>query len=297
MDFTKCERVEDYAYGGAGGNKIAVRHQDKIYMLKFPPSPKSGNVSMSYTNSCISEHIGCLVFRNVGINAQETMLGEYRTGTGKTRLVCACLDFTQNNKSLIDFISTKNSVVDSESNGTSTELEAVTYAIMKQKKVDAAKLLAFYYDIFVVDALLGNFDRHNGNFGLLYDKSKNSFEIAPIYDCGSCLLPQADDDALQFYLDNRGEFNSRIFNFPQSAIRVNGKKLNYYDYINSMQDDELNRALLRVVPKIDFNNIDQIINDTPYISDIRKDFYSKYMKQRFEYIIRPSFEKLNGRGG
>lgn len=29
--------------------------------------------------------------------------------------------------------------------------------------------LQYFWDMFVVDALLGNFDRHNGNWGFLYD--------------------------------------------------------------------------------------------------------------------------------
>ena len=51
--------------------------------------------------------------------------------------------------------------------------------------------------MFAADALLGNFDRHNGNWGFLYDPKNKQREIAPVYDCGSCLLPQADEETLQ----------------------------------------------------------------------------------------------------
>lgn len=44
--------------------------------------------------------------------------------------------------------------------------------------------------MFIVDALLGSFDRHNGNWGVLVDEERQTAEIAPIYDCGSCLYPQ-----------------------------------------------------------------------------------------------------------
>ena len=43
--------------------------------------------------------------------------------------------------------------------------------------------------MFIVDAFLGNFDRHNGNWGILVDECKKTAEIAPVYDCGSCLYP------------------------------------------------------------------------------------------------------------
>ena len=47
-----------------------------------------------------------------------------------------------------------------------------------------------FWDVFVVDALLGNFDRHNGNWGFLFDEITGESSIVPIYDCGNCLLPQ-----------------------------------------------------------------------------------------------------------
>ncbi|MFR4086415.1 MAG: hypothetical protein ACLT1A_00435 [Dysosmobacter sp.] len=43
---------------------------------------------MSYTNSCISEHIASTIFNMVGIPAQETILGTYDVG-GKTKIRAA----------------------------------------------------------------------------------------------------------------------------------------------------------------------------------------------------------------
>lgn len=48
----------------------------KQYMLKFPPMP-SINKDMSYSNSCISEYIGCHIFESIGIPTQKTLIGTY----------------------------------------------------------------------------------------------------------------------------------------------------------------------------------------------------------------------------
>ncbi|HCB94978.1 MAG TPA: protein kinase, partial [Ruminococcus sp.] len=61
-------------------------------MLKFPPLPTI-NKEMSYTNSCISEYIGCKIFDSVGIPVQETVIGTY-TSNGREKIVVACKDFT-----------------------------------------------------------------------------------------------------------------------------------------------------------------------------------------------------------
>ena len=43
--------------------------------------------------------------------------------------------------------------------------------------------------MFVKYALIGNTDRHNGNWGFLLDLESGKVKFAPIYDCGSCLNP------------------------------------------------------------------------------------------------------------
>ena len=93
-DFTNCKRVPGRAYNGANGKKIAIEYQGEQYMLKFPPSGQGKRTELSYTNSCISEHIASTIFNMVGIPAQETILGTYDVG-GKTKIVCACKDFLQ----------------------------------------------------------------------------------------------------------------------------------------------------------------------------------------------------------
>ena len=72
----------------------------------------------------------------------------------------------------------------------------------KQQFVNPKELLEHFWNVFVIDALLGNFDRHNGNWGFLFDELTQISEIAPVFDCGSCLLPQADDKIMKAVLEN-----------------------------------------------------------------------------------------------
>lgn len=62
MDFTNCRRIIGRAYNGANGSKIAVEYNNTVYMLKFPPSAEGKLTDLSYTNSCISEHIASSIF-------------------------------------------------------------------------------------------------------------------------------------------------------------------------------------------------------------------------------------------
>jgi len=292
IDFTSCKRIIGRAYNGANGKKIAVEYEGERYMLKFPPSGNKKPTGLSYTNSSISEHIASSIFNMIGVKAQETLLGTFNVND-KVKIVCACKDFTDKNKTLYDFCSIKNTVIDSEHNGTGTELSDVLETIEKQQFVKPKDLLEHFWNVFVIDALLGNFDRHNGNWGFLFNEETQSSEIAPVFDCGSCLLPQADEKIMKAVLENENELNARIFQFPTSAIKLNDKKINYYDFISSMENKDCNNAILRILPKIDVENINSFINDTPYITDLQKEFYKGYIKARYEKILFPTYRKLN----
>ena len=295
IDFTSCRRLLGKAYNGANGKKIAVEYDGRQYMLKFPPSGVQKPTDLSYTNSCISEHLGSSIFNMLGISAQYTLLGVF-TVNGKEKVVCACGDFTADGKTLYDFCSVKNTVIDSEHGGSGTELSDILESIEKQQFVNPEKLLEHFWNVFVVDALLGNFDRHNGNWGFLYDSKTDTAEIAPIFDCGSCLLPQADEKVMRNVLNNEDELNARIYRFPTSAVKLDGQKINYYDFLMSGEYYDCDEAIVRIVPRIDMEKIEQLINETPYITDLQKDFYKAYINARYEKILLPAYEQVSSQG-
>ena len=291
VDFTKCRRILGKAYNGANGKKIAVEYNGSQYMLKFPPSGKNKPTELSYTNSCLSEHIASSIFNMLGISAQETMLGTFDVN-GKTKIVCACRDFTADGCQLYDFCSIKNTIIDSIHNGTGTELSDILETIEKQQFVDPSYLLEHFWNMFVADALLGNFDRHNGNWGFLVNPITGLTEIAPIFDCGSCLLPQADESIMRSVLDQEDALNARIYQFPTSAIKLNDRKINYYDFLMKAEYPECNEAVCRIVPRIDMDEIVEFIESVPYLTDLQKEFYSTYLSARYDKIIIPVYEQI-----
>ena len=115
-------------------------------------------------------------------------------------------------------------------------------------------------------------------------------EIAPVYDCAGCFLPQADERTMKKVLSDENELDMRIYRFPTSAIKQGRNKINYYDFLVSGQCRECDEALLRMAPKIDMDKIQELISNTPYIDGLQKDFYSTYIDARYEKIIVPAYE-------
>ena len=99
---------------------------------------------------------------NVTVMVQKEVAARMKT-------VVACRDFTSPGVVLQDFASLKNQIVDSVRNGYGTELSDIQDTFEQQTAIDATILKERFWDMFIVDALIGNWDRHNGNWGFLYD--------------------------------------------------------------------------------------------------------------------------------
>ena len=289
IDFTNCEINKFKYYGGKNGGKICISYNNEDYMLKFP-GINEGISEHGYSNNCISEYVACNIIKTLGLKVQDTLLGLYNLN-GSAKIVVACKDFTSNGTVLKQFAELKNSQIETSKNGYGTELDEIEKTIDEQQIYDVKDLKNFFWNMFIADCLVGNFDRHNGNWGFLINESLKKIEIAPIYDCASCLYPQLTDERISQIINDEAEIDARIFVFPTSALKIKDKKINYFEFISNLENEDCNKALLRIFPKINLEEINSIIDKTPFISDIRKEFYKKIINMRYTKILKYSFEK------
>ena len=282
IDFTNLP-TRKKAYGGANGSKLSIVYNDELYMLKLPMHALK-NPNLSYTNSCTSEYLGCHIFNMLGVKAQETLLGKYEYH-GKVRMVVACKDFTSPGVVVMDFASVKNQIIDSASNGYGTELLDILDTIEKQTAVDPKELKEHFWNMFVIDAFIGNWDRHNGNWGFLYNQGTDCMEVAPIFDCGSSLFPQIDDELIKKVISSKVEMNARVYDMPTSAILIDGKRANYYKVITSLEFNDCTEAVKRIAPRIDMVAIGNLIDEVEQLSALQKEFLKKILRMRKELIL------------
>ena len=69
-----------------------------------------------------------------------------------------------------------------------------------------------------------------------------------------------------------------------SCIKENGKKINAMSYIKSLKNNDCNNAIFRVFNKIDLSRIEEFINNVEGITNIRKEFYKKIIKLRYNIL-------------
>ena len=93
-------------------------------------------------------------------------------------------------------------------------------------------------------------------------------------------------------LNDPAERDARIFKIPLSGIKQDGQKINYYDFIYSGKDPDCNASLKRILPQIDMKKIDLLIDETPFISDLQKQFYKTMLAERKEKILDRALQKI-----
>lgn len=90
------------------------------------------------------------------------------------------------------------------------------------KLTNVKETISMFWRIYIMDALLGNFDRHGANWGFI--KENNRYSLAPVFDNGSCLFPNLVDEVeMQQIMESEEETDKRIYKFPTSQVRLNGK--------------------------------------------------------------------------
>lgn len=169
--------------------------------------------------------------------------------------------------------------------------EDIVVLLERNKKItNVEETVSTFFEMFIVDALLGNFDRHGGNWGFL--KKDNKYTLAPVFDNGSCLFPQTiNEDEMKFVISNKDEIDKRIYKFPTSQILLRGKKSSYFDVISSLEFLECNKALDKIYKKINLEKINALIDELN-ISYLHKTFYKTMLSSRYEKIIKYSYEKM-----
>ena len=283
IDFTNA--IEEFNNYKGSEKKKTLIYNDKKYLVKFPDPVREKNKNISYINNAFSEYIGSNVFKIVGFKTQNTALGKYEYN-GKEKIVCACEDFTDNENVLYEFENLALS--NKQKKKIETELNDIMEVIEENKMIDTEITKRKFWNMFIIDSLIGNTDRHNGNWGFLLNKITGNVEFSPIYDCGSCLNPMLEDEEIEKI--SEAELKNLAINC-YSCLKENGKKINYMSYIKQMKNGECNNAIKRLFVNININEIRKFVDNIECMSDIRKEFYKRIIEQRYD-IIKGVYESI-----
>lgn len=283
MDYSRYPDANRY-YSGAERKK-SILISGRPYLIKFQKNSREG---LRFNH--VSEFLGSHIFSLLGIETQETMLGTY-----KGENVVVIQDFLGEDEVFVPFNGVGDSSLEQDKEKYQYSYEDIIDMLQDNIKLtDVEQTIDLFWDMFIVDALIANFDRHGSNWGFI--KKDNKYRLSPIFDNGSSLFPQLNtDEKMDAVLSNPEEIDMRIYKFPTSQVKYNGKKSSYYEIISSLAFEECNNALVRIVERIDFDKINKLIDSVENISEKRKEFYKVILRQRYEKILLESYNRLKSK--
>ncbi len=73
---------------------------------------------------------------------------------------------------------------------------------------------------------------------------------------------------------------------------LNGKRVKYFDFISSLQNENCNAALKRIVPRVDMVKINALVDETPALTDLQRQFYKTILAERKRKLLDLPLGKL-----
>ncbi len=217
--FVVLDRMRNNKMYDGSFPKFGITVDGQDYIVKLSKDKES-----DYPVYC--EYAASKFMRLFGIEAHEVWVGTYNG-----HLCDIIKDFVPKGWVLHTYADTKSSSEDTSVSGKHYTYSDVWHMVNKHTKLTREQRISalqrFWY-MLCFDAVLGNRDRHPGNWGYLVPLDGGTYMPAPVYDNGSSLFPGlwkviGDYKGFDFVWE-RSEY------FPASVFQTEeGKKSNYYE--------------------------------------------------------------------
>lgn len=207
--------------------KFGITYKGIDYIVK---PPKNKDYSM------YSEDVASRFMRELGYDAHETVL----VRDSKRGNVVLLKDFVKKGENLRSYKATGQSSEDTNVTDKSYTYKDIVHMIEKHTKISSEhkkQAIEQFWDMYMLDAVLGNRDRHHGNWG--YICKGKEYKISKIYDNGASLFPNVNDKIDEYKRDRKKFLFERCEKFPASLLMVYDKKegrnkrTNYYEYVGN----------------------------------------------------------------
>ncbi len=294
----------DGIYGGNGGNKDGILIDGEFWFIKYPKTTRgmrNNARNISYTTAPLSEYLGSHVYEILGYDVHKTLLG-----IKKGKVVVACKDFCVIRGGLSEIRTIKNAYSEERTeelegfaeskSGDRVNLPELLFHLEENRHLKNVEgLKEHFWDMVVVDILIDNNDRNNGNWGLVFNGE--IYKIAPVYDNGNAFSNKTSDEQIVMHMQ-KDKLERDVLGASVTAYEVDGHILSGPKLI-MMDCPGLRDAVKRNVPLIEnhLQDIYKLIDDVPesyegipICSAVRKEYYKQGIRIRFEKILKSAYQ-------
>jgi len=292
------------AYNNGLTDKTAILYEGSTYMLK----PASLDANGMYQSTAVSEFLGSHIYELLGIPAHETLLADYR---GRPSVLCKDFLLADGSKDLELFefraVASEFSIKNHISSAHPGQREPLTSVLQVLSGSDflepvRAGAISRFWQMFVVDSFIENYDRHTGNWGYIYDKGTGEVSLAPVYDCAGSFNPQHGDADLSLLLtkDPKDILYRMDFGYETAAFSGDSPnvKLTLEHVLANIENKGAAEAVVELVPKISdsLSDIFDLVGSIGTLSDTRKEYILTTLQYRFDNILVPAYHMAAERG-
>lgn len=277
INFNNCIKLP-LELGGALP-KVAIWYDNSIYMIK-----EGKYKNNTYQKSYIAEYIATLLCRIIGIECQEVILGIY-----DDKPVCACKIFTSGSHKIHPYKDIRDSSLYTNIDRSGYELEEVIKVISNYKNfsINTTEHLDRFMLMTCFDALIGNSDRHWGNWGFI-GNLKDYVSLAPLYDNGNSMSSFLSEKKMKKALNLSDEefIIQFIKNTPISQIKLNKERKSFY---NIFKVYDFSKYIEFIQQNLKKSNIKETLTSDKLLknlcSKIEIKFFIRYLEMRYDYFI------------
>lgn len=159
------------------------------------------------------------------------------------------------------------------------------YTVSMLKQVVSKNTFRNIVKMLIIDYIIGNFDRHTKNFGILSNR-----ELAPIYDSGSSLSYRLKSTDIPHLIRDKDRLYNSIHNVHKSRCEIEGTKEVYTNkmlmkHLKETETELFNRCKEEVIEELTNEKIELIVNKyILLIDDDKRGYLINAITERTNYL-------------
>lgn len=279
-DGTRFKEITNRPTKGARVKKLLDdTHRQRLVFLKYCAVDRDNKRRKS--TELASEKIACEIAKVIGYKCADIELAKDQDG----ELCVLNYSFLKPDESLIEFASEASI----SQNGCDRKEKYTIQGIKRILDTVDEKLYSEFIGLQVFDALIGESDRHEENWGYIRTSKSSDIVLAPFYDNGDSLMHNINENRVEEYINDEAGFLRYIHKSKTKILDNNGHKIKHFQLIDYLitENPIFLREELQKTKNLTDDIIKEIIYRIPdeYLPECHKKILQRYISIRRDILI------------
>jgi hypothetical protein len=279
-DGTRFKEITNRPTKGARVKRLLDdTYSQRLVFLKYCAVDRNNERRKS--TELASEKIACEIAKVIGYRCADIELAKDQDG----ELCVLNYSFLKPDESLIEFASEASI----SQNGCDRKEKYTIQGIKRILDTVDKKLYSEFIELQVFDALIGESDRHEENWGYIRSNKSGNIIFAPFYDNGDSLMHNINENRVEEYINDEAGFLRYIHKSKTKILDNNGHKIKHFQLIDHLisENPVFLRDELQKTKRLTDDIIKDIIYGIPdeYLPQNHKDILQRYISIRRDILL------------